>query len=311
MQTDLIGHRLKLQHLKIVMAVAEWGSMQKAAKRLAISQPVVSKMIADLEDILGVRLFDRSPQGVELTTYGRTLLKRTIAVFDDLRTSVDEIKFLADPTSGELRIGSTEPLLAGLGVAVMERLWEMHPRIDFRVVEADSATLLTRELPERRIELALVPLVGTTVSEELEATILFQDRLRVVVGVKSRWANRRKITLAELVNEPWCVAPSSVGYLVTDAFRSSGLQMPRIAVTTTTAHLLFQLLESGRFVGHFGHRLLQFYTNRFALKRLPIELPTEPFSVALVALKNRTISPVAQLFVDCAREVTEPFAKRQ
>jgi DNA-binding transcriptional LysR family regulator len=311
MQTDLIGHRLKLQHLKIVMAVAEWGSMQKAAKRLAISQPVVSKMIADLEDILGVRLFDRSPQGVEPTTYGRALLKRTIAVFDDLRTSVDEIKFLADPTSGELRIGSTEPLLAGLGVAVMERLWEMHPRIDFRVVEADSATLLTRELPERRIELALVPLVGATVSEELEATILFQDRLRVVVGMKSRWANRRKITLAELINEPWCVAPSSVGYLVTDAFRSSGLQMPRIAVTTTTAHLLFQLLESGRFVGHFGHRLLQFYTNRFALKRLPIELPTEPFSVALVALKNRTISPVAQLFVDCAREVTEPFAKRQ
>ncbi len=311
MQTDLIGHRLKLQHLKIVMAVAEWGSMQRAAKRLAISQPVVSKMVADLEDILGVRLFDRSPQGVEPTPYGRALLKRTIAVFDDLRTSVDEIKFLADPTSGELRIGSTEPLLAGLGIAVMERLWEMHPRIDFRVVEADSATLLTRELPERRIELALVPLVGTTVSEELEATILFQDRLRVVVGMKSRWANRRRITLAELINEPWCVAPSSVGYLVTDAFRSSGLQMPRIAATTTTAHLLFQLLESGHFVGHFGHRLLQFYTNRFALKRLPIELPAEPFSVALVALKNRTISPVAQLFVDCAREVTGPFAKRQ
>ncbi len=311
MQTDLIGHRLKLQHLKIVMAVAEWGSMQKAAKRLAISQPVVSKTIADLENVLGVRLFDRSPQGVEPTTYGRALLKRTIAVFDDLRTSVDEIKFLADPASGELRIGSTEPLLAGLGIAVMERLWQMHPRINFRVVEADSATLLTRELPERRIELALVPLVGTTVSEDLEATILFQDRLRVVVGMKSRWANRRRIMLAELMNEPWCVAPSSVGSLVTDAFRSSGLQVPRIAVTTTTTHLLFQLLESGRFVGHFGHRLLQFYTNRFALKRLPIELPTEPFSVALIALKNRTISPVAQLFVDCARKVTEPFAKRR
>src|SRR5579871_3861319 len=175
MQTDLIGHRLKLQHLKIVMAVAEWGSMQKAAKRLAISQPVVSKMVADLEDILGVRLFDRSPQGVEPTPYGRALLKRTIAVFDDLRTSVDEIRFLADPTSGELRIGSTEPLLAGLGAAVMERLWRQHPRIDFRVVEADSATLIARELPERRIELAIVPLVAASVAEDLEATILFQD----------------------------------------------------------------------------------------------------------------------------------------
>jgi DNA-binding transcriptional LysR family regulator len=311
MPTDLIGHRLKLQHLKTLVAVAEWGSMQKAARHLAISQPVVSKVVAELEDALGVRLFDRSPQGVEPTPYGRALIKRSIGIFDDLRTSVDEVKFLADPTSGELRIGSTEPLLAGLGRAVMERLWREHPRINFRVVEADSSTLLARELPERRIELAIVPLVGASVSEELEATILFQDRLRVVVGMKSRWARRRNVKLADLIDEPWCVAPSAVGSLVTDAFRASGLPVPRIAVTSTTAHLLFQLLESGRFVGHFGDGLLHFYTNRFALKRLPIELPIKPFSVAVVTLKNRTVSPVAQLFVDCAREVAGPLAKTQ
>jgi DNA-binding transcriptional LysR family regulator len=310
-QTELVDPRLKLQHLKVVMAVAEWGSMAKAAKHLTISQPVVSKVIADLEDVLGVRLFDRSPQGVEPTAYGRALLKRSIAIFDDLRTGVDELKFLADPTSGELRIGSTEPLLAGLGRVVMERLWRRHPRINFRVVEADSSTLLTRELPERRIELAIVPLVDASVREELEATILFQDQLRLVVGMKSPWARRRKVTLADLVDEPWCVASSSIGSLVTDVFRDTGLRMPRIAVATTTAHLLFQLLESGHFVGHFGDGLLHFYTNRFALKRLPVELPLKPFSVAVITLKNRTISPVAKLFIDCAREVAAPLARPQ
>src|ERR1700690_1198390 len=81
MQAEIVGHRIKLQHLRVVMAVAEWGSMAKAAKRLAISQPVGSKGIADLEDVLGVRLFDRSPQGVEPTPYGRAFLKRSIAVF--------------------------------------------------------------------------------------------------------------------------------------------------------------------------------------------------------------------------------------
>jgi DNA-binding transcriptional LysR family regulator len=311
MRTELVDHRIKLQHLKVVVAVAQWGSMAKAANHLAISQPVVSKVIADLEDVLGVRLFDRSSQGVEPTPYGRALLKRSVAIFDDLKTSVDEIKFMADPTSGELRIGSTEPLLAGPGVAVMELLWRKYPRIDFRVVEADSATLLSRDLPERRIELAMVPLVSDTVSEDLEATILFRDHLRLVVGMKSRWAQRRKVTLAELVDEPWCVAPSAVGSLMADAFLASGLKMPRIALTTTTAHLLFQLLESGRFVGHFGDGLLHFYANRFALKKLPIELPIRPFSIAIVTLRNRTISPVAQLFIDCAREVAMPLAKRQ
>jgi DNA-binding transcriptional LysR family regulator len=309
-QAELVGHRMKLQQLKVVIAVAEWGSMAKAAKHLAISQPVVSKVIADLEDLLGVRLFDRSPQGVEPTPYGRALLKRSITIFDDLRTSVDEIKFMADPTAGELRLGSTEPMLAGLGVAVMERLWRQYPRIDFRVVEADSATLLNRDLPDRRIELALVPLVAPAIGDGLEATILFQDRLRLVVGAKSRWARRRKVTLADLIDEPWCLASSSVGSLVADAVRASGLAMPRVAVTTTTAHLLFQLLETGRYVGHFGDGLLHFYADRFALKRLPIELPVEPFAVAIVALKNRTISPVAQLFIDCAREVAKPLARQ-
>jgi DNA-binding transcriptional LysR family regulator len=310
-KTELVDQRLKLQHLKVVMAVAEWGSMAKAAKRLTISQPVVSKVIADLEGVLGVQLFDRSPQGVEPTQYGRALLKRSIAIFDDLRTSVEEIKFLADPTSGELRIGSTEPLLAGFGAAVMERLWREHPRINFRVVDANSATLLARELPDRRVELAIVPLAGSFASEELEATILFRDNLRVVVGTKSRWALRRRVTLADLTDEPWCVASSAIGSLIAEAFRASGLRLPRIALTATTAHLLFRILESGRFVGHFGDGLLQFYAERFTLKRLPIELPIEPFSVAIVTVKNRTISPVAQLFIDCAREVAAPFAKRR
>src|ERR1700677_4296048 len=148
-QAERVDHRLKLQHLKVVMAVAERGSMAKAAKHLAISQPVISKVIADLENMLAVRLLDRSPQGVEPTLYGRSLLKRSLAIFDDLKTSVDEIKFLADPTAGELHFGSTEPLLAGIGAAVIQRLSRKYPRVAFRAVEADSATLLSRDLPER------------------------------------------------------------------------------------------------------------------------------------------------------------------
>src|SRR5260370_16408902 len=97
--------------------------MQRAAKKGPVCQRVVEKAIAELEDALGVRLFDRSPQGVEPTPYGRALIKRSIGIFDDLRTSVDELKFLADPTSGQLRIGSTEPLLAGLGAGGIERGW--------------------------------------------------------------------------------------------------------------------------------------------------------------------------------------------
>jgi DNA-binding transcriptional LysR family regulator len=146
-------------------------------------------------------------------------------------------------------------------------------------------------------------LLKAPLSDELETRILFHDRVRVMVGANNPWAKRRRVTLADLTDEPWCVAHSPVGSLVGDAFHASGLKMPRIAVTTTTAHLLFRLLETGRYVGHFGDRLFRFYTNRFALKQLPIELPVPPFAVAIITLKNRTISPVAQLFIDRACEI--------
>jgi DNA-binding transcriptional LysR family regulator len=113
------------------------------------------------------------------------------------------------------------------------------------------------------------------------------------------------------MDEAWCVAPSAVGSLVTDAFGATGLPMPRIAVTATTAHRLFQLLETGRFVGHFGERLLHFYTNRFSLKTLPVQLPIKPFAVSIVTVRKRAVSPVAQLFIECAREVAHPLVKWQ
>src|SRR4051794_29560786 len=111
---DRIGRRVRLRDLHIVLAVAEWGSMAKAASHLAISHPVVSKTISDLEHTLGVKLFDRSAQGVELTIYGKALLRCGVNVFDEMRQGLKQIETLADPTTGELRTGSPEIIMAGL-----------------------------------------------------------------------------------------------------------------------------------------------------------------------------------------------------
>src|SRR5882724_466441 len=102
---DRIGHRLKLHNLHVLMAVVQAGSMNKAAALLNTTQPAISKSIAELERTVGVRLLDRNTQGVEPTSYGRALLDGGTAVFDDLRQAVKNIEFLADPTTGEVRIG--------------------------------------------------------------------------------------------------------------------------------------------------------------------------------------------------------------
>src|SRR4029079_19704779 len=111
--SDRIGHRVRLRDLHIVLAVAEAGSMAKASARLSISHPVDSKAISELEQTLGVSLFDRSAQGVVPTRYGRALLVAAVNVFDEMRQGFKRIEFLADPTSGELAIGCPAIILAG------------------------------------------------------------------------------------------------------------------------------------------------------------------------------------------------------
>src|SRR6266566_7318487 len=105
---ERIGRRLKLRDLYVLRTVAQLGSMGKAATQLAISQPAISKAITDLEHVLGVRLLDRSRQGVEPTIYGSAPLKWSATIFDNLRQGIDEIEFLADPTAGEVRVGTHE-----------------------------------------------------------------------------------------------------------------------------------------------------------------------------------------------------------
>src|ERR1044072_1184221 len=118
--TDRIGSRVKLRDLHILLTVVERRGMAKAARHLAVSQPVVSRAIADLERALGVRLLDRTPAGIEPTVYGRTLLNRGLAIFDEVRGSVRDIKFLSDPESGELRVGSSPAIAGGLVAAILD-----------------------------------------------------------------------------------------------------------------------------------------------------------------------------------------------
>src|SRR5262245_59680827 len=125
--------RLKLRQLEILLAVADTGSMAKASTRLAITQSAISRAIADAEHTLGVPLFARSTQGVEPTPYGRALLKRGLAAFDEIDQGVKDIEFIADPTAGEVRIGSGAGLAEGIVVAVINKLARQYPRVVFHV----------------------------------------------------------------------------------------------------------------------------------------------------------------------------------
>jgi DNA-binding transcriptional LysR family regulator len=123
-----IGRRLKLRELHMFLTAVQCGGMAKAAALLGVSQPTVSEAIANLEHTFGVRLVDRSHQGIEPTMYGDALLKRSAAAFDELKQSSRDIEFLIDPTAGELKIGCSETLAATVLPPVAQRFIEKYPR---------------------------------------------------------------------------------------------------------------------------------------------------------------------------------------
>jgi DNA-binding transcriptional LysR family regulator len=155
--------------------------MAKAAANLGITQPSVSASIRDLEVALKVRLFDRSPQGVELTVYGNALRNCGLAVFDDLRQGIRNIEFLSDPDAGEVRIGSSEAMMSGCVPAIIDRLARLRPRVVFHTSEGAGQALLNA-LRERRVDLVVSRKLAAPLEEDFESEILFHDELHVVVG---------------------------------------------------------------------------------------------------------------------------------
>ena len=308
-----IGRRLRLRDLHVFFTVVQLGSMAKAAAQLRVTQPAISQVIADLEHALGVRLLERSPRGVEPTIYGNALLKGGATAFDNLKQTIKEIEFLADPTVGEVRLGCPETV-AALLPPMVEQFSRRYPGVVLHIYDVATPVLDVPQLRDRSLDLALLRVAGSPsrhrYGADLNVEVLFNDELKIVVGKESPWARRRKIELAELAREPWILPPENTlnRTLVIDAFRACGLDPPKISWVTFSVQLRANLLASGRYVTVFPRSMMRLYADRMSLKVLPIKLPIVQWPVAMVTLKNRMLSPAVHLFIKEVRATARVLA---
>ncbi len=140
---------------------------------------------------------------------------------------------------------------------------------------------------------------------------LFADSLVVAAGLQNPWTRRRRIQLAELVNERWTLLPpdTAAGALIVEVFRASGLEPPRTSVITASLNLRNRFLATGRFLTMLAGYTLAAPSKYPLLKALPVELPDVRRTIAILTLRNRTLSPLAELFIKTARAIVKPLAK--
>jgi DNA-binding transcriptional LysR family regulator len=259
---------------------------------------------------LRARLFDRTPQGVTTTPHGASLQRHVLAVFDELKQGIKDIEFLSDPTVGEVRIGCPESISAAILQPICETFCQQHPRV---ALEVDTVNTLSfaQKLRDRSLDVVFArggwPIEDERLVTDFNVETLYDDELVIAVGTHSPWARRRKIDLAELRNESWILTSGDrLNYqVIADAFRIKGVDMPRVAIKTISVHLRANMVATGRYVATFPRSVLDFHSDRFGLKMLPVDLPNSSWPVKVATLRHRSMSAVVKRFIACAQTIAK------
>ena len=216
-------------------------------------------------------------RGIKPTIYARALLDRGVVAFDELRQGIEHIKFLCNPMTGELALGSTIAIATGFLPAVIDRLSRKYPRMVFHLSAGEAATTY-RTLEEREVDLVVAPIFAPISEEYMSAEILYDEPLVVIARTQRPWAKRRKITLPELMDATWGWPPLH-GFLARSSPMPSSPQAwmyrpPRFS--RRLPRRATPCFATGRFVGVVQGSVLQFNLDHPAFRVLPSRPARDP-----------------------------------
>jgi DNA-binding transcriptional LysR family regulator len=162
-----------------------------------------------------------------------------------------------------------------------------------------------QELRERKIDLLMTRATGQ--QDDFHSEVLFDEPFVFIVGAHSELARKRRISLNDIVGGNWVLPPydSAPGALIAEVFRASDVSPPRPLVKTIAIQLTVSLIATGEFVGILPASVAALSAHQAALKVLPIKSAGPRISAEIVFLKNRTLNPAVQAFINCTREVAK------
>lgn len=240
----LLDGRLKIRHLVLVTTVADAGTLVRTAEQLHVTQPVVTRGLREVEDLLGVPLFERLPRGVRPTEYGVAFIERARSVLAELRMAGEEVHLMRSGQLGMVTVGTH---LAGSNLLLpraIAALKAAHPRLTV-VVREGTPDMLQQMLLAGELDLT-VGRLSPTVPASLQQERLHQEPIRIVARTGHPLHRRSHVTLADLVGYPWIfpVAQTALRAELEAVFFHEGLPLPSERVECTSMLTLRHLLIS-------------------------------------------------------------------
>lgn len=313
MAVDLLIERLprqlRMRELRVFVAVLEHRSFRKAAGALHVTQPAVTKAIAGLETLLGVRLFDRVANGVEPTVHGASFAPHARAIFGELRSAALQLDVVSRGASGTLRVGSVPLPASGFLPEALARMIAQQPNVFITMTEARERELADL-LRKREIDIAFVRLAHFPAADDLTIDVLFEETLFVLAHRQHELAASLRLTWSEVVDKPWVMPPTDSPFLqqVRRSFERADMALPRHCVEAASISMQFGMVLHGSMLAFGMRRNDRALSLRDSLIRLPVPLPKMTGNIGAITLRGREAPPLAVQLLDQIREVTTTAA---
>jgi len=293
--------RLKLRQLRLLTAIADEGTVLKGSQALNIAQPAATKSIKELEDALGVQLFDRSSRGVTPTDFGRVMIKHAKLILTQLRHAGEELQSLEEGLSGRVHVGTLLAASTSLLPRALARLRERRPGI---AVTVDEGTI-DRLMPGLRtgdIDVVLGRLPEYREREGLQQEVLYLDTVSIMVREGHPLTQRSGLKLADLIDQAWVMPPpqTSLRRQVDHAFRHEGLEPPNDVIESVSILTNHALLMNTDMLATMPH---QVGIGQAGLTALPVILEGANSRIGATTHAHSELSAAASYFMAIVHEI--------
>ena len=297
---------MKLQHIQVIIAVAEEGTIRGAARRLNRTQPAMTKALHQVEEDLGVSLFQRTPQGVKTTEMGEAVLARARSVAMEMERLENEVAQMKGDLLGAVRV-CVSPAAATLVIPrALASFRHYSPDVDVTIADGLYPSVL-QQLRNGHLDLVVGPTPPVLWTSDIRVEKLFRMDIVVATGARSKWRNATR--LEELVEADWLMLGSAQGPgdIIAAAYTELGLTPPRIRTAAESFLAGVGALEQTDLVCTFPELLFDHFTRRgFTLQRIDIANPVEPLEICLLTRAEHPLTPAAEKLATCCRYWSQP-----
>jgi DNA-binding transcriptional LysR family regulator len=300
----------KIRHLQVFLAVAKAGSMQRAARDAHLTQPAISKMIVELENIFRAPLFERGKRGVVPTECGRALIGRAQLVLNDLDSAKEEIAAIASGVIGRVRVGVLPVADTRLLSTTLLALRKMTPGLVVQIEDGTREVMLNA-LRRGEIDCVIGRLDAGAGDRDLHIEKLIQSPVAIVVSSSHVLARKKRLSWTDLLPYPWISPPigAPIRTAIDREFTDIGLTPPIPAIESTSSRLIRAVVSETDMIGVITHEASLSYARNRELAALPVKLSARLPHIGVIT-RQQVISSALGLFLTALRQQCKSAPKR-